>query len=77
MSKQNGPSQKCSENTSWTPQKEVPRTLFGRPVGTPGRLATAFHPGSPEIAGHRPRAPPWPPAARAGPPCSAHPLALP
>eukprot|EP00959_Pyramimonas_sp_CCMP1952_P432792 9063267-Pyramimonas_sp.AAC.1 len=37
--KQNGSSQKCS-NLSWKPQ-EVLNILFGRPIGTPRRFATA------------------------------------
>eukprot|EP00959_Pyramimonas_sp_CCMP1952_P021893 460725-Pyramimonas_sp.AAC.1 len=38
--KQDAPSKKCSKNTSWEPQK-VLRTLLGRAIGEPGRLATA------------------------------------
>eukprot|EP00959_Pyramimonas_sp_CCMP1952_P423267 8866028-Pyramimonas_sp.AAC.1 len=38
--KQDSPSQKCSKNSSWKPQ-QVLRTFFGRPLGEPGRFATA------------------------------------
>eukprot|EP00959_Pyramimonas_sp_CCMP1952_P048397 1010331-Pyramimonas_sp.AAC.1 len=37
---QDSPSQKCSKNSSWEPQK-VLRTLFGGAIGEPGRFATA------------------------------------
>eukprot|EP00959_Pyramimonas_sp_CCMP1952_P147621 3089049-Pyramimonas_sp.AAC.1 len=38
-----GPTTTCSQNSkmrSWKPHK-VLRTLLGRPIGTPGRFATA------------------------------------
>eukprot|EP00959_Pyramimonas_sp_CCMP1952_P109114 2282072-Pyramimonas_sp.AAC.1 len=45
--KQDSPSQKCSKNN-------VIRALSGRPIGTPGRLATArllLHPSPPRPGG--------------------------
>eukprot|EP00959_Pyramimonas_sp_CCMP1952_P293691 6142400-Pyramimonas_sp.AAC.1 len=38
--KQDSPSEKCSKNSSWKPQKG-PRTLFGRLIGEPGNSASA------------------------------------
>eukprot|EP00959_Pyramimonas_sp_CCMP1952_P024623 516819-Pyramimonas_sp.AAC.1 len=38
--KQDGPSQNCSKNISWEPQK-VLRAVCGRAIGEPGRFATA------------------------------------
>eukprot|EP00959_Pyramimonas_sp_CCMP1952_P218965 4578506-Pyramimonas_sp.AAC.1 len=38
--KQDSPSQKCPESTSYKPQK-VLRTSVGRPLGEPERFATA------------------------------------
>eukprot|EP00959_Pyramimonas_sp_CCMP1952_P333535 6984059-Pyramimonas_sp.AAC.1 len=41
MLNQDSPSQKCSKNISWEPQKTI-ITFFGGAIDEPGRFATAW-----------------------------------